>query len=168
MHVNFGSARRVLTATMLAATIGAAAWATPAAAGNLFSSFTGDWTGSGQIVLSDGSQESIRCKASYTTSPSGDRLNIKVNCASDSTRVNIISNVVAQGSSFSGTWRETTRQAQGDVTGSVPVPGQYQATLSGTGFNIELSATAKGNQQAVVIKSQGTDVQSVRISLRRA
>lgn len=157
-----------MTATVFAAAACAAAWTTPAVAGNLFANFAGDWKGSGQIVLSDGSQESIRCKASYSTSPSGDRLNINVNCASDSTRVNIISNVVADGNNFSGTWRETTRQARGDVTGTVPGPGEYQATLSGTGFNVELSATARGNQQAVVIKSQGTDVQSVTISLRRA
>ena len=166
MRVSHGV--KALRTKVLAATFCAAAWATPASAGNLFANFAGDWAGSGQIVLSDGSQEAIRCKASYSTSPSGDRLNINVNCASDSTRVNIISNVVAQDRNFAGTWRETTRQAQGDVTGRVPAPGEYQATLSGTGFNIELAATARGNQQKVTIKSQGTDVQSVSISLRRA
>ena len=88
--------------------------------------------------MTDGSQEKIRCKASYSVGPSGEALNINVNCASDSYRVNIISNVVADGTSFSGTWRETTRQADGKVTGRVPAPGELQASLDGTGFGIQL------------------------------
>ncbi|MGI4764349.1 MAG: hypothetical protein ACRYGP_04690, partial [Janthinobacterium lividum] len=78
-----------------------------------------------------------------------------------------ISNIVAQGDAFSGTWRETTRQVSGDVTGRVPATGQYQASLQGTGFGLELSATSNGKVQAITITSQGTDVQSVKISLRR-
>lgn len=139
----------------------------PAAAAGPFTGFPGEWTGTGDITMSDGSHDRIKCKASYSVGPSGQALNINVNCASDSYRVNIISNVVAQGDSFSGTWRETTRQVDGDVTGRVPAPGQYQASLKGTGFGIELAATSNGRQQAITIVSQGTDVQNVRITLRR-
>lgn len=141
--------------------------ASPAVAAGPFASFSGEWSGGGDIAMTDGSREKIRCKAHYGVGPSGEALNINVNCASDSYRVNIISNVVAQGSSFSGTWRETTRQVSGDVSGSLPADGQYQATLQGTGFDIELSATSNGKTQAVSISSQGTDVQSVKISLHR-
>ncbi len=75
---------------------------------------------------------------------------------------------VAQGNNFSGTWKETTRQVDGKVTGRVPAPGEFQASLEGTGFGIQLSATTNGKQQAVTIQSQGTDVQTVKISLRKA
>ncbi len=140
----------------------------PAAAAGPFTGFPGEWSGTGDITMSDGSHDRIKCKASYSAGPSGESLNINVNCASDSYRVNIISNIVAQGETFSGTWRETTRQVSGDVTGRVPGPGQYQASLQGTGFGIELAATSNGKVQAITINAQGTDVQNVRISLRRA
>ena len=141
---------------------------TPAIAGGPFTGFAGEWTGGGDIAMTDGSQEKIRCKASYSVGPSGEALNINVNCASDSYRVNIISNVVAQGTSFSGTWRETTRQADGRITGSVTRPGELQASLDGTGFGIQLAATTNGKQQAVTIQAEGTDVKSVKISLHKS
>ena len=141
---------------------------TPALAAGPFAGFAGEWSGSGDISMTDGSQEKIRCKASYSVGPSGEALNINVNCASDSYRVNIISNVVAQGTSFSGTWRETTRQADGTVTGRIPSPGELQASLDGTGFGIQLAATTNGKQQAVTIQAEGTDVKSVKISLRKS
>ncbi len=141
---------------------------TPAIAAGPFAGFAGEWTGGGDIAMTDGSQEKIRCKASYSVGPSGEALNINVNCASDSYRVNIISNVVAQGTSFSGTWRETTRQADGKVTGRVPGPGELQASLDGTGFGIQLAATTNGKQQAVTIQAEGTDVKSVKISLHKS
>ena len=142
--------------------------AAPALATGPFTGFPGEWTGTGDVTMSDGSRDRIKCKASYSTGPSGQALNINVNCASDSYRVNIISNVVADGTSFSGTWRETTRQVSGDVTGRVPGQGEYQASLSGTGFGLELAATSNGKIQAITINSHGTDVQSVKISLKKA
>ena len=168
MRVNGGyrKPRGFLAALPLVGLLSAATL-TPAAAAGPFANFAGEWTGGGDINMVDGSHEKIRCKASYGVGPSGDALNINVNCASDSYRVNIISNVVAQGSSFSGTWRETTRQVSGDVTGQIPGPGQYQANLQGTGFGLELAATSNGKIQAITINAQGADVQSVKISLRR-
>ena len=158
--------RRLATVLPLAALLTAAA--APAFAAGPFNGFPGEWTGSGDVTMSDGSRDKIRCKASYSVGPSGEALYINVNCASDSYRVNIISNVVAQGTAFSGTWRETTRQVSGDVTGQVPSAGQYQASLQGTGFGLELAATSNGKIQAITITSQGTDVQSVKISLHKA
>ena len=159
--------RAIWAAGALACLLSTASF-TPAVAAGLFVGFAGEWTGSGDIAMTDGSQEKIRCKASYSVGPTGVALNINVNCASDSYRVNIISNVVAEGSSFEGTWRETTRQADGKVTGRVPAPGELQASLDGTGFGIQLAATTNGKQQAVTIQAEGTDVKSVKISLHKS
>ena len=117
--------------------------------------------------MADGSHEAIRCKAVYVAGMSGDDLAISVDCASDSYKVSLVSNVAAQGSGFTGTWQETTRQVSGNVTGRVSA-GEMQANLDGVGFAIQLAATTNGRQQAVVIRSQGTDVQSVDITLRKA
>ena len=169
MRVNGGHVglRGLAAALPLAGLLSAALLVPAPAASSPFAAFPGEWTGSGDVTMSDGSRDRIKCKASYSIGPSGQALNINVNCASDSYRVNIISNVVAEGSAFTGTWRETTRQVSGDVTGKVPRAGEYQASLSGTGFGLELAATSNGKVQAITINSHGTDVQSVKISLRR-
>ena len=167
LHSLLSLSKKIGVAGALATLLSTACF-TPAVAAGPFAGFAGEWTGGGDISMTDGSQEKIRCKASYSVGPSGVTLNINVNCASDSYRVNIISNVVAQGSSFEGTWRETTRQADGKVTGRVPTPGELQANLDGTGFGIQLAATTNGKQQSVTIQAEGTDVKTVKISLHKS
>ena len=159
---------RQICAVGTMATLLSTASLTSAMAAGPFAGFNGEWTGGGDISMTDGSQEKIRCKATYSVGPSGAALNINMNCASDSYRVNIISNIVAQGSNFEGTWRETTRQADGKVTGRVMAPGELQANLDGTGFAIQLAATTNGKQQSVTIQAEGTDVKTVKISLHKS
>ena len=137
------------------------------AAGPL-SGFAGRWSGGGEILMSGGNHEAIRCKAKYSTGGGADALHANVRCASDSYKVHLIVDVTAEGSNLSGTWEETTRQASGDVTGRIPAPGEIQASLGGLGFGIQLAATTNGRQQAITIQSQNTDVQSVRITLRKS
>ena len=133
-----------------------------------FDSFAGSWTGGGEVNLSDGTHEKVRCKADYSVPPSGEKLHIAMNCASDSFKVQVISNVVVDGSgNLSGVWRETTRQGEGSVSGQVIAPGQISASLDGTAYGIQLTVNTRGSQQAVAIQAQGTDVQSVRINLRK-
>lgn len=134
-----------------------------------FAGLTGAWTGGGSIAMTDGSKERIRCKASYSVPPSGEALHLQLDCASDSYKVQVISNVVAGGDgNLSGTWREVTRQASGNVSGQVSEGGQISASLGGTGFSARLSVATHGNRQTVNITSEGTDVQSVTIEMRRA
>ena len=134
-----------------------------------FAGFAGTWSGGGDVNLTDGSHEKVRCKAEYSVPPSGEKLHIAMNCASDSFKVQVISNVVSDGNGgLSGVWRETTRQGEGSVSGQVVGPGQITANLEGTAYGIQLSVNTRGNQQSVAIQAQGTDVQSVRISLRKS
>lgn len=133
-----------------------------------FAGFSGNWTGGGDIAMAGGAREKVRCKAEYSVPPSGEALHISINCASDSYKVQVVSNVVAAADgTLSGTWKELTRQADGGVTGRIAGPGQIQASLEGTVYGIQLSVTTKANLQAITIQSQGTDVQSVHIQMRK-
>ncbi len=153
---------------MPAAALLVAATLVPALGAGPFDGFSGNWAGGGDIAMTDGSKEKVRCKAEYSVPPSGGALHININCASDSYKVQVISNVVAAADgSLSGTWRELTRQAEGSVSGRIAGPGQIQASLEGTVYGIQLSVTTKGSQQAVAIQAQGTDVQSVRIQMKK-
>ncbi len=138
-----------------------------AVAAEPFAIFAGRWSGSGEIVTTSGAEEKISCKIKYSIGGGKGTLHSNVKCASDSYRVHILIDVLADGDTFTGTWAETTRQASGDVTGQIPSPGELQASLGGLGFGIQLAATSNGKQQAVTIQSQNTDVQSVKILLRK-
>ncbi len=138
----------------------------PALAAGPFAGFAGNWKGSGTIQTDSG-QEAITCKARYTTTAGDTTLGINVNCASDSYRVNIVSNVVAQGSTLSGSWQETTRQISGDVSGRIPEPNTLQASLQTMGGGLELGARTNGKRQAITLTSQGSDIRGATITLKK-
>lgn len=140
---------------------------TPASAAGSFAGFAGHWRGGGTITMNNGTREKVRCKGTYAVRPDNRALSIDLKCASDSYKVNVVSNVTVQGAGFSGQWQELTRSVQGDVTGSFPGPGQMSATLGGPGFSMGFAARASGNRQSVVLKPEGTDIQSVEIALSR-
>ena len=144
------------------------ALANPASAAGSFTHFVGTWKGGGTVTTVDGNQEKIRCKANYGVNATGDRLDINVDCASDSYRLNLVSTVLAQGGTLSGSWQETTRQIQGDVSGSLPSPDTLQASLQALGGSIELAAQTNGRQQAITITTQGSDIKGAAIKLRRS
>lgn len=139
----------------------------PACASEGFTRFAGYWRGNGSIVMDDGSREPIRCKAVYAVRPDGEALNIDMNCASDSYSVHILTQVAADGSDFSGSWQETTRQAQGTVMGHISDSGDMSANLQTVGVSLKLAAHTYGARQSIIIRAQGTDVRNVSIDLHR-
>lgn len=142
-------------------------FAAPASAATVFDGFEGTWRGRGTVSLTDGSREAIRCRAVYGLRGDGNALSVDVNCASDSYRVHIVANAVAQGSALSGSWQETTRQIGGTLTGRVPAYGEMQASFETTGGGLQLGAHTDGRRQAITIEAQGSDIRSVDISLKR-
>src|SRR5471032_2332793 len=80
-----------------------------------FTGLAGVWSGGGTITLDDGSSERIRCRATYAVGAGGAGLNQTLTCASDSYKFNLSSNVVAQGSTLSGTWSESSRGVSGTL-----------------------------------------------------
>ncbi len=138
-----------------------------AQSGSPFATLAGSWSGSGTIAMSDGHSERIRCRAQYEVTPSGIIMHQNLRCASDSYKFEVKSSLQVDGNQILGTWTETTRQVTGDVTGTIS-GGNISTSVKGTGFTATLVVQTRGNSQAVSIVPEGTDVQSVRIELKRA
>ena len=158
------NARRLIfsaVAFLLAALAG-----TPAYAEGAFAGLAGNWSGSGTITLDDGSTERIRCRATYAVRTDGNGLNQSLTCASDSFRINLASNIIAQGTALSGTWSENTRNVSGNLEGRGG-GGSFQVVASGPGFTANIALTTKGNKQSVVIKSDSV-FRVTSISLTRS
>jgi len=133
-----------------------------------FTGLAGYWSGGGAITLSNGSNERIRCKATYAVHASGRAMNQTLRCASDSYRLEISSNVVSEGGAVSGSWSEATRNVTGNISGRA-TSAAIQARVSGGAFSASIDVRTHGNSQSVTIRpSGGTDVTDVSVTLRRS
>jgi len=125
-----------------------------------FAPMAGNWSGEGTVIMSNGGQERMRCRANYAVGQGGEQLQLDIRCASDSFNFELASNVANQGGKISGEWSEATRNAGGTVAGRTN-GRQIQAFASGANFSANLSLTTEGNRQSIAIQPQGTDVERV-------
>jgi len=132
-----------------------------------FAGYAGYWSGDGTISIANGTNERIRCKATYAVNDNGSALNQSLRCASDSYRLEISSDVAASGGVLSGSWTEATRSATGRISGRVD-GNEVNAMVSGVGFTAAFSLTTRGKTQSVSIRPEGgTDIRSVTITMRK-
>jgi hypothetical protein len=131
-----------------------------------FAGMSGVWSGRGTISFEGGAREAIRCRATYAVREDGNALQQTLRCASDSYKIELTSNVVANGGKLSGTWSESTRNVSGDVQGTTS-GGRFQVVVSAGTFSANLVATTRGNSQSVVITSQGSEFKGANITLTR-
>jgi hypothetical protein len=131
-----------------------------------FAGMAGVWSGGGTITLDDGSNERIRCRATYAVGDGGNGLNQSLTCASDSYRFNLSSNVVSQGGALSGTWSESSRGINGNLEGRGS-NGNFQVIASAPGFTASITLTTRGNRQSVMIRSESV-FRGASISLSRS
>lgn len=130
-----------------------------------FAGFDGVWTGNGTVSLSDGSNEKIRCRATYSVDGAGKALQQRLSCASDSYKFDLSSNVTSQGNNVSGTWSEASRNIFGNLQGKAG-DGQIDVFVEAAGFAANLTLTTKGNKQSVSISSKG-EIRAVSIQMVR-
>jgi hypothetical protein len=132
-----------------------------------FAAMSGVWSGKGKISLEAGASEAIRCRATYAVRDDGNALQQTLRCASDSYKIELTSNVVANGGKLSGSWSESTRNVSGDVQGTT-AGGRFHVVVSAGTFSADLVLTTKGNSQSVVIRSAGGEFKGANITLTRS
>jgi len=131
-----------------------------------FAGMAGAWSGSGTITLDDGSNERIRCRATYAVGAGGNGLNLSLSCASDSYKINLSGNVIAQGQALSGTWSEASRGVSGNLEGRGS-NGNFQVVASAPALTAHIALKTQGNKQSIVIRSESA-FRNVSISLSRS
>jgi hypothetical protein len=116
-----------------------------------FAGLAGYWSGAGSVTLDDGSSEKIRCRATYAVSGNGAGLNQTLVCASDSYKFDLKTNIVAEQGSLSGSWSESSRGINGNLSGRAS-GGNFQVVATAAGFTADITLTTHGNRQSVVIR----------------
>ena len=161
------SAKTISTALKtagVAAVLLLSATASQAQSAGPFAGFDGAWNGNGTVLLSNGTSEQIRCRATYKVE-GGTALKQTLRCASDSYRFELSSDVKSQGDQVSGSWSEASRRIFGNLQGSVDA-GQIDVFVEAAGFAANLTLTTRGNKQLVSITSKG-DIRDVTINMVR-
>jgi len=156
---------RLLAALAVMAGFVLAPWPVPIASGaNPFDTLLGSWRGSGQIRLTDGRAERLKCNAYYTGG--GSQLGMAIRCQSESSNVEIRSKLSQSGSRITGTWEERTFNAVGTAQGQASA-SRISLTISG-GVTGTMSVSYSGSRQSVAISTQGIALKSVTIDLTRS
>ena len=130
-----------------------------------FAGFEGSWGGNGTVALSDGTIERIRCKADYKVNGNGLSLKQSLNCASDSYKFVLNSDVTSSGDRISGNWSEKSRNIFGNLQGTAG-GGQIDVFVEASGFAANLTLRTTGNKQTVQISSKG-EIRGVTITMSK-
>ena len=140
--------------------------ALPAHAQSTFTSIDGAWSGDGTVHLRGGTQERIRCRASYDPSSGGQSVELKLHCASDGWNFDLSGSVVQNGISISGTWFESVNRVGGRITGQYN-DGLMEARAEGDVVVALLTVKTTGARQSFLMKAPGALVEQVSIDLHR-
>jgi hypothetical protein len=159
------SGSHIARAALLSASLCLAGSAALAAPASPFSAMAGSWSGGGTLTMADGRAERLRCRASYDVS-GGSTLSLNLRCASDSYNFDLRSDVEYQGGAIRGSWSESSRNASGTISGQAK-GDQILASATGPNFAANLSLVTHGNRQTVSIRSAGTEISGVSVTLSR-
>ncbi|HZP68569.1 MAG TPA: hypothetical protein VFB29_01380 [Pseudolabrys sp.] len=165
-----GAATAVLALLLLAGDAGAQGRTTmgPLAAGSPFAELEGRWSGAGTIDLANGRHEPIRCRAAYDVLEAQNKIQLNINCASESYRFDLRASATYEAAAITGTWSESSRNAAGTLSGRVEGAG-FQVVAKGQTFAASLNLRTHGDRQSVTIRSQDeqAEVRGATISLQR-
>jgi hypothetical protein len=140
--------------------------APPAHAQSTFTSMGGAWSGNGMVHLRGGTQERVRCRASYDPSSSGQSLKLELRCASDAWNFDLSGSIVQNGISISGTWFESVNRVGGRITGQYN-GGLIQARAEGDVVTALLTVKTMGARQSFLMEAPGAWAEQVSIDLHR-
>ena len=135
-----------------------------------FSSFSGNWSGTGVIrVKGDSKQttERVRCTASYRRSGSHD-VGLRLGCKSDNYKFDLTGNFEADaGNQITGSWSEETHNVGGSVIGQAR-GDRLLVHAESPAMNANLSMITHSRLQSVALKAAGGGQEvSASITLRR-
>jgi hypothetical protein len=133
-----------------------------------FEKLAGQWSGNGTIDLSNGAQESIRCRAAYDVLEQQNSLQLNIRCASETYNFDLRASAKHSAGAISGTWSESSRNVAGTISGKA-AGDRFEVLAKGPSFSAHLTLITRNDRQSVIIQSQEAKaaVKRASISLQR-
>lgn len=131
-----------------------------------FPRWVGSWSGTGQVHLEQGKSEQITCRAYYNTKDQGSDLALAIRCASSGYKIEMRATLSQRDGRVTGQWEERTFNAAGAVSGRA-TDSSLNLAISGA-VTGTMSVTGNAGGQRIEIKTVGTGLSGVSISLARS
>ncbi len=131
-----------------------------------FGALVGSWSGSGQIRMSDGKTEALKCRAYYTDKDRGVQVNLAIRCASASNKIELRASLASESGRVTGNWEERQFNAAGEVSGQANA-NKLSLSINGGGMTGAMSVATTGASQTVSITTEGVAFKGVSIALSR-
>jgi hypothetical protein len=124
----------------------------------------GYWSGSGSVVLANGSTERVKCSVFYKVSEGGTQIRQAMRCASADYKIDALAELRVKGEKVSGSWEEKTYSAMGEVSGRF-ADNNFVLSIKGANFTAAMSVSLSDCKQNISISPQGLDVTKISIGL---
>ena len=116
-----------------------------------FANLAGRWTGEGRLGLKDSPPETVKCRATYFISDGKDELKQNIRCATAGGNIEVLSVIQHAAGALTGTWKETTHNIAGDLTGQV-TPNGFRITVKGADLAANMDIIVRSDKQIVEIQ----------------
>jgi len=162
----FGVMRGAVLAIALALSFSETCYAQRIAA---FDRLAGQWSGSGTIELSNGSHESIKCRAAYDVLREQSKLHLNIRCASEGANFDLRASADYSAGAVTGYWSESSRGVAGTISGRAD-GDRFQVVARSASFAATLTLVTHGGRQSVAIRSHDaqSSIKAVSMNLRRS
>jgi len=131
-----------------------------------FKGLPGRWVGEGRIGVKDSKPESVKCRATYFVNDKGDELRQNIRCASAGGKVEVKSNVIANGGKLTGTWNELVYNLGGEMTGEVTERG-FRIVVRGGDMRANMDVIVMGDRQIVEIQFFNSSIRGLTLILKK-
>ncbi|MGE0630306.1 MAG: hypothetical protein AB7O43_21125 [Hyphomicrobiaceae bacterium] len=134
----------------------ASAFATPV------ENLPGRWAGVGNVQMSNGASEQMRCIVTYRVASGNVRQNLR--CASQGYRIDAIAKLTVANGRVSGDWEERTWSKTGSISGQV-IDGGFMLKIAGADFTAAMAVNLSDCRQSISITPQGFDISRISMTL---
>jgi hypothetical protein len=124
----------------------------------------GRWSGFGDITLSSGAKEQMRCVATYFVD--GPSLKQNLRCASAGYKIDAAANMMLANDQVSGDWEEKIWSTNGAISGRMLDSG-FTLKIAGPGFTADLVLTTTNCKQTISITPRGNDISNISMALAK-
>ncbi len=124
----------------------------------------GRWAGWGNIVMSSGASEQMRCIATYFVKGGGDSVRQNLRCASQGYKIDAIANLKVANGKVSGDWEERTWSKTGSVSGDVINDG-FRLNIRGPDFTAAMAVNTSTCKQSISITPRGFEISKISMDL---
>lgn len=131
-----------------------------------FQSLAGRWTGEGRLGIKDNPPESVKCRATYIVGDTPNELKQTIRCVTAGGGVEVLSNIRYADGELAGSWKETTRNIQGELTGKV-TPAGFRVAVRGGDIAANMDIVVRGNRQIVEIQFINSTLQGLTLLMTK-